>query len=107
MRRYGIRYLPVLEAGKLAGILSQRDINLVESIPGIDPRRTRVAEAMSQEIYCVHPDARVEEVALDMAEHKYGCAVVMAGSRVLGIFTTTDALRALSKLRVDLEPPSR
>jgi len=54
---------------------------------------------MSQNAYCVHPDARIDEVAKDMAEGNYGCAVVMSGDRVRGIFTTTDALRALSELQ--------
>ena len=31
-----------------------------------------------------------------MAEHRYGCAVVMERERVIGIFTVTDALRVLS-----------
>lgn len=98
MRRYGIRHLPVLECGRLAGIVSTRDLYLVESVPGVDARFTRVEEAMSQNTYCVRPDARVEEVAREMAEGKYGCAVVMVGDRVRGIFTTTDALRALAEL---------
>jgi acetoin utilization protein AcuB len=49
-------------------------------------------------VYIVSPDAPIGEVASAMAEHKYGCAVVMNGTHLAGIFTTTDALRALITL---------
>jgi acetoin utilization protein AcuB len=98
MRKYGIRHLPVLEGGKLAGMLSQRDLYFVESLGGVDVQSVKVEEAMSPETYCVPPTTPVEEVAMEMAEHRYGCAVVMDGPRVAGVFTTTDALRALAEL---------
>jgi acetoin utilization protein AcuB len=98
MREHNIRHLPVLEAGKLAGILSQRDLYFVESLGGVDPNVVKVEEAMSPDTYSVRPETPVEEVVAEMADHKYGCAVVIDGTRVVGVFTTTDALRALSEL---------
>ena len=98
MEKYAIRHLPVLEGGKLAGILSQRDLYFVESVGGVDTRTVKVEEAMSPETYCVAPVTPVDEVANEMAERKYGCAVVMEGTRVAGVFTTTDALHALARL---------
>ncbi len=44
------------------------------------------------------PDAPLADVAAEMADHKYGCAVVMNGPHLAGIFTTVDALRALMAL---------
>lgn len=95
MRAYGVRHLPVLDGGKLAGILSQRDALLVETLREVDPATTLVEEAMSTDVYVVAPNTPLKEVATAMADHKYGCAVVVDGSHVLGIFTTIDALRAL------------
>lgn len=95
MRGYGIRHLPVLDGGKLAGILSQRDALLVESLRDVDPATTPVEEAMSTDVYVVAPDTPLRDVAAAMVDHKYGCAVVVEDSRVVGIFTTIDALRAL------------
>jgi acetoin utilization protein AcuB len=95
MRTYGVRHLPVLEGGKLAGILSQRDALLVETLREVDPATTPVEDAMSTDVYVVAPDTPLKEVAGAMADHKYGCAVVVDGNRVVGIFTTVDALRAL------------
>jgi acetoin utilization protein AcuB len=98
MREHAIRHLPVLEGGKLAGVISQRDLYFYEALGPTDPEAVTVQEAMSQETFSVPPEASVEDVALEMAEHKYGCAFVMDGARVVGVFTTTDALRALSEL---------
>jgi acetoin utilization protein AcuB len=49
-------------------------------------------------VYCVDPHVPLRDVALAMAEHKYGSAVVMSGQKVVGIFTTVDACRALADL---------
>src|SRR5215471_9159245 len=77
MRENHIRHLPVLEAGKLIGVISDRDLHLVESLEDVDPTTVPVEDAMSEQPYAVGPDARLETVARVMAEHKYGCAVVL------------------------------
>jgi acetoin utilization protein AcuB len=104
MRQYGLRHLPVLEGGKLAGVLSQRDAYFVETIPGADPKTVAVEEAMSMDVYTVTPETPVLEVAAAMADHKYGCVVVSEGHHVVGIFTTVDALRALVALSAAAKP---
>lgn len=96
MHEHHVRHLPVLEGGYLFGILSERDIDLVEALPDVDPDGVTVEEAMTQDPYTVRPETTVREVAAAMAEHKYGTAVVMQEGRVVGIFTTVDALRLLS-----------
>lgn len=98
MRGHGIRHLPVLSAGKLVGIVSQRDLHLIETLGDVDPEEVQVSEAMSQETYTVGPRASLRKVAAEMAEHKYGCAMVVEKDDVVGVFTTVDALRALALL---------
>ncbi|HVH45864.1 MAG TPA: CBS domain-containing protein [Labilithrix sp.] len=98
MHKLGIRHLPVLEAGRLVGLLSQRDLYLVETLRDVDPKLVTVDEAMSQDVYQVTPSADLHGVVRSMIEHKYGCAVVMEKDRVVGIFTTVDAMRALQEL---------
>ena len=98
MRTHRIRHLPVLRAGKLVGIVSERDLYLVETLREVDPKSVPVEEAMSQSAYCVSPRAPLTRVADKMAEKKYGCAVVMEGGEVVGMFTVVDALRALSEV---------
>lgn len=95
MRKHHIRHLPVLEGGKLVGVVSLGDLHLVETIGEVDPAKVRVEEAMSAEPYTVGPDTPVGDVAAEMAEHRYGCAIVVDDHKVVGMFTTVDALRAL------------
>jgi len=98
MREHSIRHLPVLEAGKLVGVLSLRDLHFIETLKDIDQEKVQVSEAMSQDVFAIGPRASVRKVAAEMAEHKYGSAVVVDRGRVVGIFTTVDALQALSGL---------
>jgi acetoin utilization protein AcuB len=95
MRARGLRHLPVLDTGKLVGLVSQRDIALAVALPSEDPTAEQVEDAMTKKVYVVAPDRPVEEVAAKMVESRYGCAVVARDEKVVGIFTTTDALRAL------------
>jgi acetoin utilization protein AcuB len=98
MGKHHIRHLPVLDGGALVGILSERDVRLVESISSAD-ETTLVEEAMTPEPYMVPADAPLPDVVEEMIAHKYGCAIVMERGHVVGIFTTIDALRALRDLQ--------
>ncbi len=98
MRDNAIRHLPVLSGGRLVGILTDRDLGLVESLKDVDPAEVTVEDAMSTSVYAVAPDAPLDEVASTMAEHRYGSAIVMQNDKVVGIFTTVDACRALAEL---------
>jgi len=98
MRQRRIRHLPVLHAGVLVGVLSMRDLHFLESFASVDAGTVLIEEAMSEAPYAVGPEARLSTVARTMAKHRYGSAVVMQKGHVIGLFTTTDALRALSDL---------
>lgn len=98
MRERGIRHLPVVDGGRLVGIVSQRDLYLLETLEGLDPASETVREAMRQDPFAVGPDAPLGEVARVMAEHRYGSVVVVDRGVVVGLFTTVDALRALAAL---------
>lgn len=98
LREHRIRHLPVLEGGVLVGVLSDRDLHLVETLRDVDPSRVAVEEAMSSVVYAVAPETPLDEVLDRMADHKYGCAVVMEGQRVSGIFTTSDVCRSFAAL---------
>ena len=98
LRRRGIRHLPVVAGGQLVGILSLRDLHLLETLRDVDPEKVTVEEAMTRGPYTVEPGASVEKVAETLAENKWGSAVVVDGGRVVGMFTTTDALKFLARL---------
>jgi len=98
MRTQRIRHLPVLEGGKLVGIVTERDLHLVETLRDVDASKVTVEDAMSTQVYAVEPETALDVVAETMAEHKYGSAVVIQNDKVVGIFTTNDACRALADL---------
>lgn len=98
MREYDIRHLPVQDGGKLAGIVTARDLALMESIAGVDPNKTTVEDVMNPNVYTVDPDAPLDEVANHMAEMKFGSAVIIQHNKVVGILTTVDVCRALAHL---------
>ena len=98
MREHKIRHLPVLRGSKIVGLVSDRDLNMVETLKDVDPRKVLVSEAMSQDPYVVSPEAALDEVVATMAQGKLGSAVVTQHDKVVGIFTTVDACRAFSDL---------
>ena len=101
MREHHLRHLPVLDGGRIVGVVSERDLFLVESFPGVNPTDVRVEEAMVQDVFTVSPNMPLAEAIETMIDRKVGSAIVCEGDRVLGVFTTIDALRALHNL---LEP---
>lgn len=98
MQAHDIRHLPVLSGGHIVGIITDRDLHLVESMRGVEPRVVTVEEAMSTSVYSVAPETPLDEVVATMGERKYGSAVVMQNGKVVGIFTTVDLCRAFAEL---------
>jgi acetoin utilization protein AcuB len=98
MNERRIRHLPVLHGGRLVGVVSQRDIQLLETLKDVDPKEVTVEEAMSQDVLVVDPEAPLAEVARKMAARKSGSALVADDGVLCGIFTTVDALRAIDSL---------
>jgi acetoin utilization protein AcuB len=103
MKALRVRQLPVLHAGSLRGTISDRDVALVRALE-LDPRDVGIDEVLAFEPYTVPPDAPLGRVARAMAAHRYGCAMVVDRGRLSGIFTATDALRALAELVERYEP---
>lgn len=98
MRDFKIRHLPVLQGGKLIGILSDRDVKAVESLKGVNPDVVTVSEALVEGVYSVSPKAPLHAVCAEMANHKYGSALVMDNHKLVGIFTWVDALKVFSQI---------
>lgn len=98
MRKLHLRHLPVLKDGKLVGILTDRDINLVLSFKDVDATKMKVEEAYIPDPYFTAPTTPINEVVAQMAEKKYGCALVVDNGKLVGIFTEIDAYKALAEL---------
>jgi len=95
MRKFKIRHLPVLARGKLVGVLSLGDLNLIETLPDVVPAEVSVEDAMVSDPYIVPPHAKLRDVAAEMAKRKLGSVLIVQDKRLAGVLTTIDALRAL------------
>lgn len=98
MRAHDIRHLPVMRAGALAGMLTQRDLLLIETLKDVDPDEVTAEEAMSPVVYAVSPDAPLERVLRELADQRFGSAVVVHNGAVVGILTTVDVCRAFAEV---------
>lgn len=110
--RCGIRHLPVVEGGRLVGIVSDRDLaaaHLAGAGTALyapeDPGLVlpRVCDLMSRDVVTVAPDDDVVVAAQRMLQHKIGSLPVVQNEDVIGIVTETDILRAFLK-RCEDEP---
>jgi len=104
MTSLGVRHLPVLEAGKLVGTVSDRDLRSAE---GSDAKkRGLVSDVFIEEPFAVDIDTSLFLVAKEMAEKKVGSAIVLEEGKVVGIFTAVDACRALAASMLSrISPP--
>jgi len=91
-----IRHLPVVDRGHLVGVVSERDLAMIDSIPNVDRQSMSVATAMSSNPYTCSKATPLVEVVDTMADQKIGTAIVMESGKIVGIFTTIDALRYLA-----------
>jgi acetoin utilization protein AcuB len=101
---HGIRHLPVVDGERLVGLISRHGAERAEALAlaqgAVVPNVREVATAS---VYTVALDEPLDNVLLHMAARGLGSALVVRNGRVVGIFTTTDALRAFADhLRRDL-----
>lgn len=101
-----IRHIPVLDAGKVVGMLSQRDLfrsALAFALGyGEKGRRTllktlNVKDVMHEPVVTIAPDASVTEAAKLMLSNKIGCLPVIEGGTMVGLLTETDILRYVTE----------
>jgi acetoin utilization protein AcuB len=105
MKTKKIRHLPVVEEGRLVGILTQRDLfqAAMSSAMGFGEKARKeflktvlVKEVMTEEVVTIAPDADAREAARRMLERKVGCLPVLDSGRLAGIVSESDLLRVLA-----------
>lgn len=98
MHAHAVRHLPVVDAGRLVGVVTLSDLYAAEAILQADPDDTSVEQLMARDLYTVSPSTSLSEVAETMAERHIGSALVVEDGALVGMFTSTDACRALATL---------
>jgi acetoin utilization protein AcuB len=97
MSNNAIRHLPVLKGGRIVGMVAMRELHLFETMRDAGVDDALVEDAMSAPAV-VSSFATVADVAAKMVEGKLDAVIVANDEAPIGIFTSTDALRALLSL---------
>jgi CBS domain-containing protein len=82
--------LPVMSAGSLAGIFTERDYTRKIALAGKTSKQTLVKEILSPNVITVAPDASVEECMRLMTEHRIRHLPVLQGDEIVGIISIGD-----------------
>jgi acetoin utilization protein AcuB len=116
LQRRGFRHLPVLDGGKLVGIISDRDVkqSMASAASTAEGReRDRLldeltaGQIMARAMVTIGPTAGVDEAARLMATRKISALPVTESDRLVGIVTETDVLLLFVRAMGVLEPSSR
>lgn len=92
-----VRQAPVVEGGKLLGIVTDRDLRLAVAETVASPGLT-VASVMTPEPVTVSPDTTLKDAARIISRNKFNALpVVGPDGALLGMLTTTDILNGLVK----------
>jgi CBS domain-containing protein len=112
MREYGISHVPVLDRGKLVGMVSIADIlenvfwprkrTTTGDVIGekIETLNVSVSGIMARPVITISPDVTLNEAEKKMHDHDISCLVVLVGERLAGVVTKLDFLEPISQLEV-------
>jgi len=117
MRDEKVRRLPVLNRrGKLAGIVSEKDLLLASPSPATSLSihemhyllsRMKVSEVMTKDVITVTEYTPLEEAARIMVDNKIGGLPVLRDGKLVGIITETDLFKIFIELLGAREPGVR
>lgn len=99
-----IHHLPVKEKGEIIGMLSRRDLDHFISITRIlttENYDLRVGDIMTTPVFSYYEDVGIDQAAGAMVDNNIHAILVVAKSNdaVIGILTSTDLLKYLSRNR--------
>jgi CBS domain-containing protein len=102
-----IRHIPVVDDGRVVGLLSQRDLigTAANEIFGLKQtsmaallKTILIKDVMKRRVLTVEPNTKITAGAKIMADKKIGCLPVVSEGALVGLVTTTDILRYVEEL---------
>lgn len=106
LRSHTIRHLPVIDDGRVVGILTDRDLRFAMGA-GASSDEAAAADVMNAPAITVPPETPVESAARTLIEHRIGCLPVVEDGALVGILTESDLLRSFVDLMVGRQRHSR
>src|SRR5262249_38246723 len=110
-------HLPVVEGGRLAGIITDRDVRTTLPSPATSLAvgelrylldRLLVERVMTRSVITIGPDAPIGNAVELILAHRIGALPVMEDGRLVGIIPETDLLRAFATtLTASVTAPGR
>jgi acetoin utilization protein AcuB len=93
MRTRRIRHLVVLDAGRVVGVISDRDLAGSGSLRRVET----VGDVMTTQVVSGHPEMTLRQAANQLRGRSIGCLPVMEDEKLVGIVTTTDLLELIGR----------
>lgn len=108
MTKLAIRHLPVLEDGRLVGILSDRDVLMFASVRNgmIEIPELPVAEVMTRSVVTCTPAVSVSAIGEKMLKGKIdSMPIVDDNGQLVGLVTSSDLIQLLIDRERELADP--